>query len=80
MVAKKKKTSTNFYGNTIEKGTLHKALGYKPGEKIPPSKVNEIAQEGAGGTVTAKSGKKVKITPKLRAKAQFAKNARKFNH
>lgn len=78
MVAKKKKTTTNFYGSTIEKGTLHKALGYKPSEKIPASKVNEIAQEGVGGSVTTKSGKKVKITPKLRAKAQFVKNAKKF--
>jgi hypothetical protein len=79
MVAKKKKTSTNFYGSKIKEGTLHSALGYKQGQDIPPSSIDKVANAEIGNIVDV-NGKKKKITPALKKKAVFAKNARKFNH
>lgn len=74
-----KKKDPNFLSD-IKKGTLHKALGYKPDEKIPESKINEIAKKSVGDTVKTKQGESKKITSALKKKSQFAVNARKFKH
>lgn len=73
MVAAKKKTK-NFLEN-LKEGTLHTALGYKPNEDIPPSKINTIMNKEVGDTMKGKGGKDVKISSGLKKKANFAKNA-----
>jgi len=79
MVAKAKKRGPSPFKD-IKKGTLHTALGYKQGEKIPEGKINSIASKDIGSTITTKSGEKKKITTELKRKAVFAKNARSFSH
>jgi len=49
----------------LDKGGLHRALGVAEGKKIPASKVAAAANSS---------------NPNLRKKAQFAKNAAKWNH
>lgn len=47
------------------KGLLHKKLGVPQGEKIPQAKLDKAANSKS---------------PALRKEANFAKNAKKFNH
>jgi hypothetical protein len=75
MVAKKK--TPNFLGN-LKEGTLHKALGYKENVTLPKSTVDKVVNSKPGTKVEAK-GKTVKVTPKMKKKAQFAVNARTWS-
>jgi len=75
----KKKKSSNFYGSTIEKGTLHTALGIDKDKPIPASALNTLVNADIGDTVTV-NGKKKTVTSALKKKAVFAKNAKKFKH
>jgi len=74
-----KKKDPNFLSD-IKKGTLHKALGYKPDEKIPESKINALANSNVGDTIKTKQGETKKISLEMKRKGVFAKNARKFKH
>lgn len=47
------------------KGLLHKNLGVPPGDKIPAGKLNEALNSESGA---------------VRKRANFAKNARRWNH
>ena len=47
------------------KGELHKELGVKPGQKIPEKKLAKAEHSK---------------DPKVRKQAQFAENAKKWNH
>ena len=76
MVVKKKGPSPF---KDIKKGTLHKALGYSQGKDIPNGVIDRIVATDIGNKVTA-NGKSIKVTPELKKKANFAKNARKFKH
>jgi hypothetical protein len=60
----------------IKKGTLHRALGIKPENKVGSALINKIVNTPIGETITAPKGK-VKITRELKSKANFARNIQK---
>ncbi len=66
---KKSKSSGSKYAHPLElhlkKGALHKTLGVKPGEKIPESMLQKALNSK---------------NPLTRKRAQFAENAKKWNH
>ena len=68
----------NFIQNAIKKpGSLRKQLGVKKGKKIKKSLLNEIMKDKVGKKV--RSGKKsVRVTPKLKKRANLAKTLRSF--
>jgi hypothetical protein len=63
----------------LKKGALHETMGVKPGEKIPKSAVNKLASAKPGTKVDV-NGKEISATPLQKKRAQFAKNAAKWNH
>ena len=60
----------------VKEGALHKQLGIPSSETIPVSYLDQILNGDIGTTVRI-NGKYLTITPKLRKRAQFAKN---FGH
>jgi hypothetical protein len=58
------KKTTNFYGSSIKKGGLHRALDVPEGKKIPVAKL-----------AAARNSK----DPHMRKMANFATNAKKFS-
>lgn len=65
MASKKNSGGSGIHINPSNKGKLHKALGVPAGEKIPVRDLEKAAHS---------------TNPTTRKRAQFALNARKFNH
>jgi hypothetical protein len=59
------KKTTDFYGSSVKKGGLHRALGVPEGQKIPVAKL-----------AAARNSKNTH----MRKMANFATNAKGFSH
>jgi len=77
MALKRRKTKARNPFANIKKGALHRQLGISPGVDIPRTLLRKIKATTVGRTVTnpTKRGKrKIKVTPLLKRRVQFALN------